>query len=174
MTDKGIGITGMALFNKDKMVTKISIDELKIMNIMRENDVHGILSLQTAPKDVISYYATSKRKISCTKEGDKYKFTININLNGDIINDSLYKDLQKDPKKNDEFNKAMADDVKKNCNNFIIKMKNQYKVDCLQLGQIAAAKYGRQTGVDWNSIVCNSEIEVNVKVNILKTGRGDY
>jgi len=174
MTDKGIGITGMALFNKDKMVTKIGIDELKIMNIMRENNVHGILSLQTTPKDTISYYATSKRKISCTKEGDKYKFTINIDLNGDIVNDTLYKGLQKDVKKNDEFNKVMADKVKKNCNDFINKMKNEYKVDCLQLGQIAAAKYGRQTGVDWNSIVCNSEIEVNVKVNITKTGRGDY
>jgi len=45
MTDKGVNITGMALFNKDKMVTKINIDELKIMNIMRENDVHGILSV---------------------------------------------------------------------------------------------------------------------------------
>jgi len=174
MTDKGVSITGMALFNKDKMVTKINIDQLKIMNIMRENDVHGIFSLQTTPKNSTSYYATSKRKISCTKEGDKYKFTINIDLNGDIVNDTLYKDLQKDTEKNDEFNKAMADYVKKNCNNFIMKMKNQYKVDCLQLGQIAAAKYGRQTGVDWNSIVCNSEIEVNVKVNITKTGRGDY
>jgi len=174
MTDKRIGITGMALFNKDKMVAKINIDELKTMNIMRENDVHGILSLQTTPKEAISYNTTSKRKISCTKEGDKYKFTINIDLNGDIVNDTLYKDLQKDPKKNDEFDKVMSEEVKKNCNDFIIKMKNQYKVDCLQLGQIAAAKYGRQTGVDWNSIVCNSEIEVNVKVNIVQTGRADY
>ena len=174
MTDKGVNITGMALFNKDKMVTKISIDQLKIMNIMRENDVHGILFLQKTSKEAVNYYATSKRKVFCTKEGDKYKFTININLNGDIISDTLYKGLQKDPKKNDEFNKAMVEQVKKNCNNFITKMKNVYKVDCLQLGQIAAAKYGRQTGADWNSIVCNSEIEVNVKVNIVKTGRADY
>jgi len=174
MTDKGIGITGMALFNKDKMVAKIDIDQLKVMNLMRENNVHGILSLQTTPKNFISYYATSKRKISCTREGDKYKFTINIDLSGDIINDSLYKDIQKDPEKNDEFNKAMATQVKNNCNNFIIKMKNQYKVDCIQLGQIAVAKYGRQTGVDWDSIVCNSEIDVNVKVKVIKTGRADY
>lgn len=62
----------------------------------------------------------------------------------------------------------MSEQVKKKCNDFIIKMKNEYKVDCLQLGEVAAAKYGRQTGVDWNSIVCNSEIKVNVKVKIEK------
>ena len=174
MTDKGVNITGMALFNKDKMVTKIDINQLKIMNIMRENNVRGILSIQQTPKEAVSYHATSKRKISCTKEGDKYKFTINIDLNGDIINDTLYKGLDKDPKKTDEFDTVMAEQVKKNCNDFITKMKNVYKVDCLQLGQIAAAKYGRQTGADWNPIVCNSEIEVNVKVNIVKTGRADY
>jgi len=173
-TVKGISITGMALFNKDKMVAKINVDELKIMNMMRGNDVKGILSIQKAPRKFISYYATSKRRISCTKEGKKYKFTINIDLKGDILVDTLYKGLQKDPKKVIEFNKEMSEKVKKECNDFILKMKNEYKVDCLQLGQIAVAKYGRYTGVDWNSIVCNSEIEVNVKVKVQKTGRGDY
>ena len=173
-TEEGISITGMALFNKDKMVAKINTDQLKIMNMMRENDVHGILSIKKTPKQSIDYYATSKRNVSCTKDGDKYKFTININLSGDILSDTLFKGLQSDPKKNDEFDKAMAEQVKKSCNDFITKMKNEYKVDCLELGQVAAAKYGRQTGVDWNLVVCNSEIEVNVKVNIVKTGRADY
>ena len=173
-TDKGIEITGMALFKKDKMVTKINIDELKIMNMLKENDVKGILTIQKNANEYINYYATSKRKIFCTKEGSKYKFTINIDLKGDIIADTLYKNLQDSPKKDAEFNKKMAEEVKKKCYDFIAKMKNQYKVDCLDLGQVAAAKYGRQTGVDWNSIVCNSQIEVNVKVKIQKTGRGDY
>ena len=174
ITDKGIQVTGMALFKKDKMVTKISVDDLKSMNILRENDVKGILSIQKNPKEYINYYATSQKKVFCTKEGNKYKFTININLKGDIISDTLHKNLQKSPEKNAEFNKTMAEYVKKTCNDFIIKMKNEYKVDCLNLGQVAAAKYGRHTGVDWNSIVCNSEIDVNVKVKVQKTGRGDY
>lgn len=171
---EGIKVTGMALFKKEKMVEKIDVDELRIMNIMRENNVLGTLSIWKGPTDYIDYYATSKRKISCTKKGDKYKFTININLKGDLVTDTLYKDLQEDPAKNAKFNKEMAEDVKKRCDDFISKMQNEYKVDCLQLGQIAVSKYGRHSGVDWNSIVCNSEIEVNVKVKIEKTGRGDY
>ena len=173
-TDKGVQITGMVLFNKDRMVTKININELRVMNIMRENNVKGVLSMQNSDKKSISYYATSKRKISCTKEGDKYKFTIDINLKGDVVTDTIYKGLPKDAKQDELFRKEMSNHVKKDCDDFIIKMKNQYKIDCLQLGQVAAAKYGRHTGVDWNSIVCNSEIEVNVKVKVEKTGRGDY
>ena len=53
-------------------------------------------------------------------------------------------------------------------------MKNEYKVDCLQLGWVAAAKYGRDTGVDWDEVVSNSDIKVNVKVNVDKVGRGQY
>jgi len=174
ITDKGIGITGMALFKKDKMVAKINIDELKTMNMLKENDVKGILTLQKSANEYVNYYATSKRKVSCTKEGSKYKFTINIDLKGDIISDTLYKNLQDSVEKNAQFDERMAEEVKNQCNDFIVKMKNQYKVDCLDLGQVAAAKYGRQTGLDWNSIVCSSEIEVNVKVNVLKTGRGEY
>ncbi|MCB2340115.1 Ger(x)C family spore germination protein [Clostridium estertheticum] len=172
--DKGIEITGMALFKKDKMVAKISIDDSKTMNMIKENNVRGILTIQKDAKEAIDYYATSKRKISCVKKGDKYNFTINIDLKGDIIANTLYKNLQISPEKNDQFRKDMAKKVKKECDDFISKMKSQYKVDCLDLGQVAAAKYGRQTGLDWNSIICNSEIEVNVKANVQKTGRGDY
>ncbi|MBU3190208.1 Ger(x)C family spore germination protein [Clostridium bowmanii] len=174
IVDKGIEITGMALFKKDKMITKINTDELKTFNIIKENNVRGILTIQKNAKDYINYYATSKRKISCTKKGDKYNFTINIDLDGDIIENTLYKNLRSSSEKNDEFNRDMAQKVKKECDSFITKMRSQYKIDCLDLGQVAAAKNGRQTGVDWNSIVCDSKIEVNVKVKIDKTGRGDY
>lgn len=174
ITDKGIGITGMALFKKDKMVAEINADETKTMNMLKENNVKGILTIQKNAKEYTNYYATSKRKVSCTKKGDKYNFTINIDLKGDIITDTLYKDLQNSTEKNAEFNKKMAEEVKKKSDDFIVKMNTQYKVDCLDLGEVAAAKYGRQTGVDWNSIVCNSRIEVNVKVKVQKTGRGEY
>lgn len=169
-----IKITGMALFDKDKMVSKIGIDELRIMNIMRENNVNGILTIQKSPQTYVDYYAKSKRKVSCIKKGDKYKFIIDINLEGDLIQNTIYKDLENHPEKNEQFNKEMSEEITDKCNDFIIKMKNGCKVDCLQLGRVAAAKYGRQSGNDWNKIICNSEIKVNVNVKINKTGRRNY
>ncbi|MDP4179223.1 MAG: Ger(x)C family spore germination C-terminal domain-containing protein, partial [Bacillota bacterium] len=60
------------------------------------------------------------------------------------------------------------------CEEFINKMKTDYKVDCLELGRVAAAKYGRRTGTDWNKVVMDSDIKINVKVKLNKQGRGDY
>lgn len=38
----------------------------------------------------------------------------------------------------------------------------------------AAAKYGRETGIDWNEEVSNADIKVNVVVKIDKIGTGQY
>ncbi|WP_333861123.1 Ger(x)C family spore germination C-terminal domain-containing protein [Clostridium sp.] len=175
ITDKGITITGMALFNNNKMTSKINISESRTMNMMRENNVKGIITIQKNTSKYTNYYATSKRKVHCSKKDNKYKFTIDINLDGDLITDTLYKDLQNNPKKVEKFNKEISEKVKKDCTNFVTKMKHIYKkVDCLELGKFAAAKYGRHMEKDWNSVVCNSEIDINVKVKLNKIGRGDY
>ena len=60
------------------------------------------------------------------------------------------------------------------CNDFLDNMKNVYKVDCLNLGMYAVAKYGREKGVDWNKEVSNADIKVSVKVKIDKIGIGQY
>lgn len=57
---------------------------------------------------------------------------------------------------------------------FINKMQNEYKVDALNLGSVAAAKYGRNTGVDWNQIVSDSEIELDINMRLICGGRGTF
>ena len=113
ITDKGITITGMALFNNNKMTSKINISESRTMNMMRENNVKGIITIQKNTSKYTNYYATSKRKVHCSKKDNKYKFTIDINLDGDLITDTLYKDLQNNPKKVEKFNKEISEKVKK-------------------------------------------------------------
>ncbi|MCS4470495.1 hypothetical protein JQ032_12725 [Clostridium botulinum] len=53
-------------------------------------------------------------------------------------------------------------------------MQNEYKVDALNLGSVAAAKYGRNTGVDWNQIVSDSEIELDINMRLIRGGRGTF
>lgn len=169
-----IKITGLAIFKKDKLATILDMNDTKIMNIMRENKVKGILTLQKNSEEYINFQAESKRKITCKKINGKYTFTIDLNLEGDIINNELYKDMAGKIGVTKEFEDDMAAKVKEMCTGFLDKMKDEYKVDLLQLGWVATAKYGRDTGVDWNEVVSNSEIKVNVKVNVDKVGRGQY
>ena len=172
--EDGIKITGIAVFKKDKLAAILDINDTKIMNMLRANNVKGILTIQKESEKYVDYEAESKRKITCKKIGDKYTFIIDLNLKGEIINNVLYKDMAGKIEVTKKFEEDMAKQVKEMCTGFLDKMKNEYKVDLLQLGWVAAAKYGRDTGVDWNEVVSNSDIKVNVKVHVDKVGRGEY
>lgn len=172
--EDGIKITGMAVFKKDKLAAILDINDTKIMNMLRENKVKGILTIQDESREYVNYEAQSKRKIECIKTGDKYTFIIDLSLDGEIINNTLYKNMAGDTKIMKKFEGDMSKKVKEMCSTFLDKMKNEYKLDCLQLGWVAAAKYGRDTGVDWDQVISNSDIEVNVKVQVDKIGRGEY
>ncbi|WP_138207844.1 Ger(x)C family spore germination protein [Haloimpatiens lingqiaonensis] len=168
-------ITGMALFNKDKMVKVLDIEDTRILNLLRENNVRGIFSLKHSSKEYLDYYAASKRKVKCTKVGNKYKFLIELDLTGDIASNTLMPNINNNEDMRNKFQEAMTKDIESSCNKFIEKMQKEYKVDCLELGRVAASKYGRRTGVDWNKIISEqAQIDVKVKAKINSTGRGEY
>lgn len=170
--DENIAITGMALFKRDKMAYVIPMGEGKIMNMLREKNGKGILSLQEGPDKYINYDATVKRKVKCNKIKGKYEFIIDLEFQGDIIENTLYKSMKKESEK--EFEELISKKIETKCYDFLCKMKNSYKIDCLNLGMYAAAQYGRESGVDWNKEVSNSDIKVNVVVKIDKIGIGQY
>ena len=170
--DKNIDFKGMALFKGNKMAYVLPMEESKIMNMLREQKGKGILSLQEGPAEYINYDAMVKRKVKCNKTEGKYEFSIDLDFQGDIINNTLYKDIKKENES--EFEKFMGKKIERMCYDFLGKMQNIYKIDCLNLGMVAAAKYGRETGVDWNEEVCNADIKVNIKVKIDKIGIGQY
>jgi len=170
--DNNIIYTGMALFKENKMAYVLPMDESKIMNMLREKKGKGILTLQEGPDKYINYDALVKRKVKCNKIEGKYEFIIDLEFHGDIIENTLYKEMKKEDEI--EIEKLMGKKIEKMCYDFLAKMKNVYKIDCLNLGMYAAAKYGRETGVDWNDEVSNADIKVNVVVKIDKMGRGQY
>jgi len=172
--DNNIETTGLAIFRKDKMVGKADMDEAKIINMLKEENVKGMLTLQNSSKKYINCYTTSKSKIKCSKIDGKYKFIINLDLKGSIQSNELYDNIDTDPKIMKKFELDMTIYVQKMSNDFINKSKCKYKTDVLDLGRIAAAKYGRSTGSDWDKVICNSDIKVNVKFTVDNLGRGDF
>ena len=169
-----ITLTGMAAFKKDKMVAKIPMEEARYMNILRENKVKGILTLQKDSLNLISSYGESKRKVHCEKINGKYKFTIDLEFKGQVITNTMYKDFMINPKTVEKYTHELEEQTKERCNEFINKMQNMYKTDCLELGRDAAATFGRNPETDWDNIVCNAEIIVNVKVKVNNLGRGQF
>lgn len=174
LTKEGIVLTGEALFNKDKMSGKVDMKDSRILNMLKYDKVKGIITIQQNSKEYVDFSAKTNRKIRCFKEDGKYNFIIDLKLKGDIVSNTLYNNILKSSVDKNKFEKAMREQVEKECNEFIYKMKNQLKVDCLELGRVAAAKYGRRKENDWNKIISQSNIQVNVTIKVDKYGRGDF
>jgi len=171
---KELKIIGMAIFDKDKMVRTINVEESKKMNILREDAVRGVITIKDKTGESTDLQAMSNRKIKCKKEKDKYSFTIDLMVKLDIIGNDIYKNLQNDPKEIKALEEDVKEVIEKMCYSFIDKMQEEIKIDCLELGRVAAAKYGRGTGIDWNKIVSEADIKVNVKTRLDRIGRGKY
>ncbi|MFT5872061.1 MAG: Ger(x)C family germination protein [Clostridium sp.] len=169
-----ITFTGMVAFKNDKMVAEIPMEEARYLNFLRNNKVKGLLTLQKDSLHLISTYGNVKRKVHCEKINGKYKFTIDIEFKGTVVSNTLYKDFMINPKTVDKYRHELEEETEKRCNQFINKMQNEYKVDCLELGRNAAATFGRNPETDWDNIVCNADIVVNVKVRINNLGRGQF
>lgn len=167
-------ITGIAIFKNDKMVRRLDIKDARLMNMMRNNNVYGIVDLQKNSKEYTGFEATVKRKVKCYKEGEKFKFIINLNITGNVVNNLLYNGMISSPEIQHEFEENLAKQIKSDCQYFISNMKNEYKMDIINLSEAAISKYGRHTGIDWDKAVSKSDIEANVKVKVSQQLRGNY
>ncbi|MEA4961818.1 Ger(x)C family spore germination protein [Lutispora sp.] len=167
-------VTGTAIFDKDRMIAKLDMYESRIMNLMRENKVRGILWLEGENEQNVNFQGKSKRKVKCTKNGDRYVFTIDLTMEGEIVENDMYVDIDEDPQKLKKLEEDLALKLKEMCNEFISKMQQEYGRDFLELGWVGAAKFGRGQGTDWNEAVSKAKIEVNTKIVIERLGRGKY
>ncbi|AKA68028.1 Ger(x)C family spore germination protein [Clostridium scatologenes] len=174
LVNNELKINGLSVFKKYKMVGKLDIDDARILNMLSETDGRGIITVRANSNDYLDYYAKVKRHVNVYKNGDQYKYIIDLKFTGDIVSDTLYGKDEINNKINNEIKKEIEESIKKSSYYLIDKLKKEYKVDSLQLGQYAAAKYGRGKEIDWDEVFTKAEIEVKAKVQIDRRGRGDY
>lgn len=170
--DKKFEITGMAAFNGFKLDRILSMEDTRMLNMLREKSSKGIISVTKEDREYVSSQVSVKKKVKCYKEGNKYNFKITLNAKGFILNNEIYKDISNNLKEQKDYENLMEEAIKKETLKFIDKMQKEYKVDYLNLGDVAAGKYGRNLGIDWNEAVSNSKIEVQVKFKLDRVGRG--
>ena len=170
----GIKVTGVGIFNSDKLIKVLDIQESRQLNILRGNKSKGIISIRKNINQYLDFDAKCTRKVECKKIDDRYEFIINLNLRGNVINNTLYDSLTTSK----EVVKLVKDNIKnqtkEKCDRFIKKMQSEYKVDCLELSGYAMAKYGRDEKIDWDKVVANSKIDVKIEVEFENFGRGQF
>ena len=76
------------------------------------------------------------------------------------------------PYRKKELEEKIASYMQSSLIDFINIMKTDYKMDLLNLGYIAASKYGRHKITDWDEEILKSTINVNVNFKISRFGLG--
>jgi hypothetical protein len=156
------------------MIRKANIEESRAMNLLRENNTKGVISIIKNEQQFVDATVKVKRKASCKRINGKYEFKIKLKLQGSIASNSLYKNIRTDPKVVKKVENDMKKTTEKMCYKFIKTMQKKYKMDCIELGRVAAAKFGRRKGTDWDKVVSNAKIKVQVDFKIKDLGRGKF
>ncbi|PAB59137.1 Ger(x)C family spore germination protein [Anaeromicrobium sediminis] len=164
-------LTGAAVFNKDKMIKKISLKDTKLINLLRSSGGEGYIYISLDnPLKYLDIQGENKIKVKVSTEDNHLKYDIFVNISADLKIDTLYeKELTR--KQISKIEKLFEDKLQKDLNKEVKKIQEEYGVDCLDLGKYAIAKYGRDSGYDSYKYFSSAYINVHLKVNIKSIGR---
>ncbi|MGL5478244.1 MAG: Ger(x)C family spore germination C-terminal domain-containing protein, partial [Clostridium sp.] len=113
------------------------------------------------------------RKVVCKKKDNKFFFDIYIEASGKIVNNNYMNNLSISLDQKYALEKRIATHYETSLQSFVDNMKSYYKVDLLDLGFVAASKYGRNLISDWDETVTTSPIKVHFKFSIDEFGIGN-
>lgn len=128
ITDEGIEVVGMAIFKDDKMVYKLNMEETEILNFLREDNTQGSINIKESEDEYVSGVAINKRKVKCLKQGENYKFLIELNVKLDINYDELKNPIFEKKENEEKVIKKIEQNMEDKSRKFINKMQNCYKL----------------------------------------------
>jgi len=166
-----IQVTGLALFEEDKMVKKIDMGEARLINLLRNNNVISSIGITSEKAD--EYYdliCKSKLKVKVIYDEDKFNYDITINIRAELVTDSIDKKILS-AKEAPKIENLVKKHLEKALDEEIEKMQSVYKIDWLDLGKYAAAEFGRNKNYSSDENFCDAKINVNVKVKISTFGQ---
>ncbi|GFR35468.1 Ger(x)C family spore germination protein [Thermobrachium celere] len=173
--DSTIRIAGIAVFDKDKLKKIIPIEEAVYVNLLRNSDVKGNIAIVMGDYNkAVDVECISKRKVKVDKIGDKLKYTITLNIQGEIKLNTYSFGQQKDEKEViEEINSLLIKNLSEKLKETIEKAKNDFEIDVFDIQKYAVAKYGRTDAIveKIHEGFKDCEIEVVINSKIRSTGR---
>ncbi|MCX7950590.1 MAG: Ger(x)C family spore germination protein [Clostridiales bacterium] len=167
-----IKISGLAVFDKDKLKEIIEIEDTIFINLLRNSDVRGSIAITLKDyNNAVDVNCISKRKVKVDEVDGRLKYTIKLNIKGEVKLKTLNIEDEDEKKIIAKIKSLIEENIKENTKKVIDKAKYDYKIDVFDIQKYAVAKYGRSNIDKIQQQFENSEIDVEVKVKICSTGR---
>ena len=168
-----IELTSLSVLDKGKLVASLPLDSLHYLNLLVNKKGTGIVTYISDNTNAISFEHVFNKKIKCQKTDDHFVFDINLKIKGKIVNNNYLSTSEITPYQKSELEKKISAYIKSGLDDFVSSMKFDYKLDLINLGNVAAAHYGRNKTPNWDSEILKSSININVDFEISKLGIGN-
>jgi len=166
-------ISGVAVFKKDRMVKKLTVEEGHDLVLLR--GLKGRSYLPFSKKASETYHrgavlVRNSRKVQYNQNQQGHNFIITVKLEGSLEEHSHQAPITEEHLQ--EIEKTIEQQVKTQCETFINMMQEEIKVDCIDISKYALAKTRRalEKEIDNPEFIQNANIQVKVKVHLENTG----
>jgi spore germination protein len=159
-----VEVSGIALFDKDKLVGQIDFSELFVFTVLAETSKNGSYKVRN---DTYVQNLGSKRKFLVSNNKTNPEITINVQLDGIIRQHSGEKIQQK--KLYGKIEKQMEQDIKEQAE-IMIKKFQVLKVDPLGLGEQVMSRTRNWEEKKWNNMYPTIHVKVKLDVEIIESG----
>ncbi|QOR64627.1 Ger(x)C family spore germination protein [Cytobacillus suaedae] len=175
--DDNIVIEGIALFQDDKYITKISPEKGTLFVLSYKDMSGGTLNIKLNEAEenqelVMLSAVNGKRKIQAKKVGDKqYEVTLNLEVKGSVleyIGDKTISDDKDRAKLEDTLSNYVKTEVEK-----IITTMQENQVDSIGIGKFVrnSITYDEWKSLDWREVFPTVRINTEAKVVIKEFGK---
>lgn len=170
--EDSVKLSSIAVFEEDKMIFKIPEEDVKYVNMLRNESSLGYLNFKGESLlesfDVVS---KSKRKVKVKIEDDNITYNIKLNLNSLIKENSISDIKELDKKTIEKYQDKYSEELKTKLESIIQKYKSEYGVDVFDIQKYAVAKLGKDKEKQVIDKFKDSTINIEVNIKINSIGR---
>lgn len=179
MKDDGnkVLIDGIALFQEDRYVTKVSAKDGIIFGLFRDDLRQGEIAINLGQEDgkqVVVMFSSllNKRKIKVHHLGDgRFKIDLSASIKGSVLEYTGKQKLNEE-KDRKELEKQISEYITAKAQKMVQQMQ-QYNVDSLGIGVHVrnSLSYKKWKALNWREVYPEIEVECQTKVTIKDYGK---
>lgn len=166
-------ISGVAVFKKDRMVKKLTVEEGHDLVLLRGLKGRSFLPFSKKQGGMDhrgAVLVSNSRKVQYYQNEQGHNFLITIKLKGSLEEHSHQAPVTEAHLQ--EIERTIEQQVQTQCETFINKMQEEIKVDCIDISKYALTKNRRtlEKSIDNPEFIQDANIQVKVKVDLKRTG----
>jgi len=167
-----IRLEGSAVFREDRLVGFLDGIETRALNFVTGKIKSGIIIVPCAEKLNSIEIIKAKSKLDVIFQENRSDLKVSITVDGMLGEDQSDIDL-KDPQIMKRIETACAEVITQQVTQTIQRVQKDYHLDPFGFGLVVHRKYPekwKEIKCNWDDVFAQSELEVDVKVNLSKSG----